>query len=422
MNYKVNKDGQKVYAYRWVILALAGLAVIVVNGATLIYAGMAGFIMTPVEAGGQYGLTAGEFTILNSCSYLTGFLFCLVTGTWADRKGIKVVMVVGLAITCVGAIARIFVGTTFTGMFVTSVIFGFGLAALNANSAKMLRLWFPADMINVAMGIYLACATAGAAIFVPLASSFTSAQPVFIIVAVLSVITLIAFALLYKKHPENEQPIVQPVMQHLGIVMKSKNLWIACLVIGFIMAAGAINNGNLVAWMAGAKGVDITTAALVSSVCNITCSVGGILFPAIIRKTHNEKMWLVSLEAACIVGVFIYYFVLNGLATAAGVAVVSCLVGGALPLCKALPAELPDINKEHMGAAGGLHSTMQNAMAFLIPTFIVAPLITNGDGSMNFDMVQYCYIALTALCGIAAALLPKLVVSDKAPDEAEVAE
>lgn len=100
----------------------------------------------------------------------------------------------------------------------------------------------------------------------------------------------------------------------------------------------------------------------------------------------------------------------------------SCLVGGALPLCKALPAELPDINKEHMGAAGGLHSTMQNAMAFLIPTFIVAPLITNGDGSMNFDMVQYCYIALTALCGIAAALLPKLVVSDKAPDEAEAAE
>lgn len=422
MNYKVNKDGQKVYAYRWVILALAGLAVIVVNGATLIYAGMAGFIMTPIEAGGQYGLTAGEFTILNSCSYLTGFLFCLVTGTWADRKGIKVVMVVGLAITCVGAIVRIFVGTTFAGMFVTSVIFGFGLAALNANSAKMLRLWFPADMINVAMGIYLACATAGAAIFVPLASSFTSAQPTFIIVAVLSVITLIAFALLYKKHLDNEKPIVQPVMQHLGIVMKSKNLWVACAVIGFIMAAGATNNGNLVAWLAGAKGIDVQTAALVSSVCNITCSVGGIVFPAIIRKTHGEKWWLVALQFIVIIGVAIYYFTLDGMMTAAGVAVVSCLVGGALPLSKALPAELPDINKEHMGAAGGLHSTVQNALAFLIPTFIVAPLITNGDGSMNFDMVQYCYMGLTALCGISAILLPKLVISDQEEPTEEPAE
>lgn len=418
MNYKI-VDGQKVYGYRWVILALAALAVIVVNGATLIYAGMAGFIMTPIEAGGQYGLTAGEFTILNSCSYLTGFLFCMLTGTWADRKGIKVVMVVGLAITTIGAVLRVFIGGDFMGMFITSVIFGFGLAALNANSAKMLRLWFPADMINVAMGIYLAAATAGAAIFVPLASSYTSAQPIFIIVAVLSAITLVAYIALYKKHPENEEPLVQPVMQHLGVVCKSKNLWVACAVIGFIMAAGAVNNGNLVAWMSGAKGVDVQTAALVYSVCNITCSVGGILFPSIIRKTHGEKWWLVGLEFVCIIGIVIYYFTMDGMMTAAGVAVVSCLVGGALPLSKALPAQLPDIKKEHMGAAGGLHSTVQNALAFLIPTFVVAPLITNGDGSMNFDMVQYCYIALTALCGLSAILLPKLVISDQAPQEEE---
>lgn len=126
MRYKT-VDGLKVYSYRWVILALCGLAVIVVNGATLIFAGMAGFIMTPVEAGGMYGLTAQEFTIMNSCAYLTGFLFCLVTGTWADRKGIKQVMVIGLGISLVGSFLRIFTAD-FTGMFITSVIYGFGLA------------------------------------------------------------------------------------------------------------------------------------------------------------------------------------------------------------------------------------------------------------------------------------------------------
>lgn len=46
------------YRYRWVILALCGLAVIVVNGATLVFSGMAGFLMTPVSAGGEYGFTA----------------------------------------------------------------------------------------------------------------------------------------------------------------------------------------------------------------------------------------------------------------------------------------------------------------------------------------------------------------------------
>lgn len=40
MNYKII-DGEKVYGYRWIILALMGLACIVVNGSTLVFAGMA---------------------------------------------------------------------------------------------------------------------------------------------------------------------------------------------------------------------------------------------------------------------------------------------------------------------------------------------------------------------------------------------
>ena len=43
MNYKII-DGEKVYGYRWIILALMGLACIVVNGSTLVFAGMAGVL------------------------------------------------------------------------------------------------------------------------------------------------------------------------------------------------------------------------------------------------------------------------------------------------------------------------------------------------------------------------------------------
>lgn len=414
MNYKMI-NGEKIYSYRWVILFLCFLAVIVVNGSTLIFAGMAGFLLVPAEAGG-YGLTPQQFAILNSCSYLTGFLFCLLTGTWADRKGTRQVMLIGLTISLAGAVLRIFTDS-FIGMFATSVIFGFGLAALNANSAKILRMWFPGNMVGVAMGAYLCGATIGCAVAVPVASMFTTAQPVFIGVAVLSAITLVAWIALYKKHPDNEQPVVVPVVQHLGVVVKSRNLWVACLVIGFIMAAGATNNGNLVAWMSGAKGVDVTTAALVSSACNITCSVGGLAFPMIIAKTHKEKQWLIGLGAVVMIGIAIYYFMLDGMGTAIGVAVVSIFVGGILPLAKAMPAQLPDIKVEHVGAAGGLHSTVQNAMAFIIPSFVVGPLITGADGMMNFDMVQYCYIALVGLMVVAALLLPKLATGDVAQTE-----
>lgn len=156
MNYKII-DGEKVYGYRWIILALMGLACIVVNGSTLVFAGMAGILLNPT---GPWAFDAQQFMMLTSCSYLTGFLFCMVTGTMADRMGIKKVLVIGLAISAIGAILRIFWGG-FAGMFVTSVIFGFGLAALNANSAKIISLWFPGKMISVAMGIYLCCAWIG---------------------------------------------------------------------------------------------------------------------------------------------------------------------------------------------------------------------------------------------------------------------
>ena len=189
MNYKII-DGEKVYGYRWIILALMGLACIVVNGSTLVFAGMAGILLNPT---GPWAFDAQQFMMLTSCSYLTGFLFCMVTGTMADRMGIKKVLVIGLAISAIGAILRIFWGG-FAGMFVTSVIFDFGLAALNANSAKIISLWFPGKMISVAMGIYLCCATVGCALAVPLAGMATEPTPVFVAVAVLSVIVVVLWA------------------------------------------------------------------------------------------------------------------------------------------------------------------------------------------------------------------------------------
>lgn len=403
MEYKLI-DGSKIYSYRWVILALLTLACAIVNGSTLIFAGMAGILLDPM---GAFAFDSQQFALLASCSYLTGFLFCMVTGTLADRIGLRQVLVAGLAISALGAVARIFC-TDFMGMFVTSVVFGFGLAAMNANSAKILRVWFPGKSVGVAMGVYLCGATAGCAIAVPAAGMATDPSQAFIGVAVLSVITAVLFAALYKKHPENEHRIVEPVVKHLGIVLKSRNLWVACLVIGFVMAAGAVNNGYLVAALSTSKGIDYTTATLVSSACNIMASVGGLLFPAICTRIRNEKWMLVGLCFAVCVCAGVYWFTLSGIATAIGVIFCSLLVGGTLPLAKSLPAQLPDIHKEHMGAAGGLHATIQNLFAFVIPSYIIAPL-----AGLNYDLLNgVSYIVLMAICGVCAMMLPKLVTSD----------
>lgn len=139
------------------------------------------------------------------------------------------------------------------------------------------------------------------------------------------------------------------------------------------------------------------------------------MFPLIFSKTHNEKWWLVGLCAAVIVGIGIYWFMLDGIATAVGVMIVSVLVGGVLPLSKALPAQLPDISREHMGAAGGLHSTIQNAFAFLIPSYVVAPIC-----GLNYDLLNgAAYAILTALVLISALFLPKLVTGNRSSEVEE---
>jgi len=139
------------------------------------------------------------------------------------------------------------------------------------------------------------------------------------------------------------------------------------------------------------------------------------LFPIICAKTHNEKKWLVGLGVVVIVFIAVYMFALNGMATAIGVVVCSVLVGGILPLAKSLPAQLPDITREHMGAAGGLHSTIQNLFAFVIPSYVVAPLCGTDYMMLN----GAAYMILTGLMVISAVFLPKLMTGGSAPLEDE---
>ena len=92
-------EDNKLYGYRWVMLVLAFLVHCGLQIAILITMGMGALMMGPAV-----GLTITEFSMIATMPYLTGFLFGLVGGAWADRKSIRTVMIFGLAIASVGAI------------------------------------------------------------------------------------------------------------------------------------------------------------------------------------------------------------------------------------------------------------------------------------------------------------------------------
>ena len=250
-------------------------------------------------------------------------------------------------------------------MFVTSVIFGFGLAAERELRERSSACGSLARRISVAGGYLSRCANRRLRARRAAGRHGHRAHPVFVAVAVLSASSSCC-GRCHKKHPDNEQRIVEPVMKHLGVVVKSKNLWVACLVIGFVMAAGAgqqrLPVAALPAIPPSAARHSTTPSRRSLSICNITCSVGGIMFFAHLPRRPTTRSGGSSACArqlssasestgSC----------LTVPATAVGVMIVSVLVGGASAVESTSGAASPDISREHMGAAGGLHSTIQNA-------------------------------------------------------------
>lgn len=68
--------------------------------------------------------------------YFSGVLLCIAGGVLADRIGLGKVFLVAFAIAALGALARCFV-VDYWGLFIASFFMGTGVAALNANSAKL---------------------------------------------------------------------------------------------------------------------------------------------------------------------------------------------------------------------------------------------------------------------------------------------
>ena len=113
---------------------------------------------------GQLGASDVMFTQIALVSFLTGAIFAIPMGMLADKFGVVKIMGIGLVIAFVASIGRIFAVHSVGLLYVTSFIMGFGLAGLNANSAKFLRAWFGFKQLTTAMGIYVAGAGVGVAI------------------------------------------------------------------------------------------------------------------------------------------------------------------------------------------------------------------------------------------------------------------
>lgn len=409
----LEKDMSAVASQRWSCLVAMVVVLFAMQFSLIIMPGVATFIMP------EMGLTPAQFGMLANTPYLAGLLFGVITGNWGDKIGIKKIATIAIAFFVIGAWARAF-AFTFTTLFVASLVMGFGLAVMNSNSTKAIRLWFPGKNMGVAMGVYVAGASVGAGVALKCGAMWGT-HTSFLISAVSSVIAFVVWVLCFRTHPAEKGDASSTVgLPAFKAVMKNKNVWIASVMILFVFGVSTTVQTYLNASLGIVALGDMQTVGTISLVSSVFVAMASIFGPAFVACFSKLRPVVIAICALCALSSVLILLLPFGVGTWIAVILFSLFLGIILAMGKTIPALIPGIDPCNLGAVGGLHSTLQNLGGWLLCGYIIAPIAQSVypsiDGGITFGLD--CYIAIyigAAICALLAAfcvfLLPKMTPS-----------
>lgn len=385
--------------YRWKILIAMMLGISSLNFAILLVPSMAATII------GQFGLTQVQFATIASISFLAGFIFGIPSGTLADRYGVKLVIVVGLAISLLGAILRIN-AATYGALALCNFLIGVGVATIDANAAKYLSMWFKPEEMGTAMGMFVSSTGVGTGLAFATGNLYPTYKIAFTVAVAWIAIGLIAWFLMAKKveMPQGFKP--EPMSKHLGVCFKSKNLMISTLSIFLILGATLVINSFLTQALIVEKGLEPVHAGLISTMLNVCLIIGGFVSGLIVSKIGKLKPVLVTICIVCGACYYLAWIMPFGTLTYLILILAGLTAGGTIPVAKTMVPMISitgDFGPESIGTAGGIHSAAQNLGAFIIPTYIVA-----GIAGQDFQMSFAIGFGIFVLAGLLNLLIPEL--------------
>lgn len=189
--------------YRWVILILSYLCMLVF---AFTLQSLPPILTLIIE---ELKLTHAEAGLLMSLFSLPAIFLAILAGLLSDRWGPFKTGVISLVLV-ITATLLFAVSDTFLYAGLGRVIAGIGAVTISIIAAQMLSQWFRGRQIGTAMGIYNTAMPVGTIIcfttFGRLGESLGWRMPIFI-TALIGVVGLIAFLLLYKPAPNPPQKI-----------------------------------------------------------------------------------------------------------------------------------------------------------------------------------------------------------------------
>ncbi|WEV38540.1 MFS transporter [Lactobacillus sp. ESL0680] len=363
-------------SYRWVILAVLSLMTMTSSYVQFQISALAIRIIPQLQ------ITPAQFSSLLMAPMLVAVFLSIPGGTLGDKFGPKKVVATGFVVSIIGAFGRLYAHSYGT-MMLALLMFGVYMSLGNANSTKILGTWFKQDT-GIAMGIWFACGTVGTTLSQITGAYFPTVQSAYMFSSVLLVVIACLWLILVKDTPKGEvMPKHESVTKYFGVAARNKRVWLLYICGGIVSAASMSFIGTLPQILVNAKGVNPRLAGVMTSCASIGALFGSMVGPAIIRKLHRAKPFM--LFAVILSGIMIF---MNTQLPGSLIMMANLAIGGLFgsmtgPVLKGMTIQLPEIGQKYAGSAGGIGGTVSMLLSYVVPVSISAiaghnPVMTIG--------------------------------------------
>ncbi len=384
--------------YGWVILAIFAL------GAFTYQMTQYQLTMVAGELIPKLGLNEAQFSSLVTAPLVPAIAFSIIVGILADKISIKLIVAIGMIISCIGGLGHIFAGTNAT-FYSTMFLTGFGAVAINVTCGKMFSQWMKPAMISIAMGIFLAASTVGQFFAQSTTALLGSMNSAFWMSGILCAVVLLLWIVLGRENKETGQAALAEApsfSETIKTVFASKNMWLCSIGLFFILGCQVAFN----IWIPSAliaKGMDTAGAGALASVVSLGNLTGAILMPIIAAKVGKIKPFIIAFTIICAFG-YAFGWHLTGVTAYLCFFVFGFCAASLMPFFLSMPIKFKEIGPKFVGTGMGFVSTIELLGSILLPTYIILPLATVGK---TVDFTRYFY--LVGACWLIALIIGILI-------------
>lgn len=385
--------------YRWMILFILVFGTAMLNFSNLIFASR------PTDVMAQFNMTQAQLTAISVVGQLPGAFFSVVVGRMADKKGVRILPGVLLALAAACQIWRCF-AADFVSLFIITFLAGALFLPTQVLQGKMLGVWFPREEMGTAMGIYGAAAGLGTTLAFAFGGMFPTIRAAFTLIAVGYVLEAVLwFAIAKMPAGLGEGPAPEMPKGNMGNVVKSKNMWLLMICGGLSVGAALLLNSYLInAFIA--KGLDPSAASGIATLLNVCLLIGSVLSGIVVSKVGRYNIPYIVI---CVGGAVLYYLAymlpispLTYVLVAAGGIIVAGSIGVNMARIPLLPLT-GEFGPEDVGVAGGMNNTAVGICAFVLP--VLVSTFVGDNYTMIFTLMAIFLVIIAIIGGV---VMPEL--------------